>query len=227
MTKKLTVPFFVAVYLISLAAGFGFAGIRKANAITPASTPNRQSAWIMVRVDDMTVEQPRLVSVWAMFLTFSPGPQVFFKPLYSNEASLNKYAKLEKAFSVAADRTISRDFIEELNRLVTYQSGMVLLDDIGFKSFTSWFTRPITTSEARPFVPQTGSFQPIGEEAKDYSQICRSLEKPIRPDLDSLPWRNMFPNHILAYPTLQGLINVWERLIISDLDAHCEVIPIP
>ncbi len=226
MTKKLTLPFFIAIYLLSLAGGFGFAGVRKANAIAPAPSSNRQSSWIMVRVDDMTIEQPKLVSVWAMFLTFSPEPQVFFKPLYSNETSTNKYPDLEKVFNVSADRTISADFIKELDRLITYPSGMVILDDIGFKSFSSWFMPPAIVSNMRPFVPQTGSSRVMGGETNDYKQICQSLENTIRPSLSSLPWMNMFPNHILAYPSLQGLTSLWEKLILSNLKAHCEVITV-
>ncbi len=226
MTKKLTLPFFVAIYLLSLTAGFGFAGIRKANAVAPALSPNRQSIWIMVRVDDMTLEQPRLVSVWAMFLTFSSGPQVFFKPLYSNEARTNIYPDLQKVFNVSADRTVSSAFIKELDQIISNPSGMVILDDIGFKSFTSWFKPPSIVSEMRPFVPQTGSGQIIAGETNDYKQICLSLENTLRPSLANLPWKSMFPNHILAYPGLQSLTNLWERLVLSDQNAHCEVIPV-
>ena len=82
MTKKLTLPFFVAIYLISLAAGFCFAGIRAAKAIAAAPTTHNTSAWIMVRVDDMTVEHPRLVSVWAMFLTFLRDHKYFLNPCF-------------------------------------------------------------------------------------------------------------------------------------------------
>ena len=226
MTKKLTLPLFIALYLISLAAGFGFAGIRQANAITPTSATHRQISWVVVRVDDMTIEQPRLVSVWAMFLTFSPGPQVFFKPLFSSASSTNHYPDLGIIFSVTADRSISNKFMNELNRLMTHQSGMVILDDIGYELFTSWFTQPVTANETRPFVPQTGivDTRTFRGEIMNYGQICTTLENTSRPSLASLPWRELYPNHLASFPTLQSLANLWERLILSDLAAHCEVI---
>ena len=228
MTKKLTLPFFIAIYLISLAAGFGFAGIRQANAITPATKTHEQISWFLVRVDDMTIEQPRLISVWVMFLTYSPGPQVFFKPLFASDAATNKYPDLGEVFSVSADRTISSAFMKELNQLISHQSGMVILDDIGYKSFTSWFTQPVLSNDTRPFVPKTGivNTQPFGGELENYGQICRTLENTSRPNLANLPLWKLFPNHLAAFPTLQSLTNLWGRLILSNMDTHCEVIQV-
>jgi hypothetical protein len=158
-------------------------------------------------------------------MTFSPEPQIFFKPLYSSStASTNKYPTLGKVFSVASDRSISYEFMKELNRLVTYQSGVVILDDLGFKSFTSWFSPRVTNLVPRLLVPQTSSNPEEGETGV-YKQICSSLENTIHPSFANLPWKELFPNHLLAYPTLQGLTRVWERLILSDQSAHCEVIP--
>ncbi len=225
MTKKITLIFFIVIYIVSLIAGFGFAGISQANAITPASTAPRQSAWILVRVDDMTIEQPKLISVWAMFLTFSPNPQVFFKPLFSNEASGIKKPNLGTVFSVASDRTVSLEFIKELDRLISHQSGMVIVDNTGFEGFTSWFTLPSTASDIRPFVPQTGSAITFGGETRHYYQICETLEASNHPSLINLPWKNLLPNHLLAYPSMLSMTKVWEQLYISDVETHCEVIP--
>lgn len=225
MTKKFTLKFFIVIYLVSLIAGFGFAGISQANAITQTSTMPRQSAWILVRVDDMTIEQPDLISVWAMFLTFSPNPQVFFKPLFSNDASDQKNPNLGTVFGVSSDRTVSLEFIQELDRLISHQSGMVIVDNTGFEGFTSWFTPPTTAGEIRPFVPHTGSANTFGGETRQYYQICETLEASSHPSLVSLPWKNLLPNHLLAYPSMLSLTKVWEQLYISDIETHCEVIP--
>jgi hypothetical protein len=228
MTKKLTLTFFVAIYLTSLIAGLSFAGIRQAKAITQASSTPTQSSWIMLHVDDMTIEQPKIVSVWAMFLTFSPGPQVFFKPLYAFDASSNKYPHLGKVFTVSADRTISQDFIKELNRLIPHQSGMVIMDDIGYEAFTDWFTTPAITHESQPFVPQTGftRIDTFKGESWNYVQICKTLENTAHPSLTDLPWRKLLPNHLVAYPTFQSLTSLWKRLVLAEFDAHCEVIQV-
>ena len=150
-----------------------------------------------------------------------------FKPLFASDAATNKYPGLGEVFSVSADRTISSAFMKELNQLISHQSGMVILDDIGYEFFTSWFTQPVL-SNTQPFVPKTGILDThsFGDEMENYGQICRTLENTSRPNLANLPLWKLFPNHLAAFPTLQSLTNLWGRLILSNMDTHCEVIQV-
>lgn len=228
MKNKLVLIIFVIVYLISLVAGFGFAEIRQANAIAPTTTPTKQSSWILVRLDNLTVEQPRLISVWAMFLTYSPGPQVFFKPLFSIDAKTNKYPELEKVFSVSTDRTVSYDFIQELNKLIPHQSGLLILDNTGYETFTNWFLSSSPALELQPSDLGTSLVysKKLNGETEDYNRICFALSNENHPALANLPWWELLPDHLVAHPTLQNLANLWEKLIHSGFKTHCEVIPI-
>ena len=159
-----------------------------------------------------------------MFLTYSPGPQVFFKPLFSIEDSTNRYPELKNVFKVSADRTISPAFMNELNRLIPHPSGMVFLDDLGSETFMSWFARPSTNNELQAFVPRTGSAYTSKGETGKYYQICATLEQAARPNLASLTWKDLLPNHMTAYPALKKLTDLWGKIILSTYDTHCEVI---
>jgi hypothetical protein len=226
MKKKTTLVLFIAIYAVSLIAGFSFAGFRRAEAGTPTPDGARQTNWVLVRVDDMSLAKPQLVSIWGMFLSFTPGPQVFFKPIYSPDITSAPALKLAGLFNVNADRTISTDFIQELDRLNIQRAGMVIIDDTGFQSFTSWFNSTPVAAQANLLVPATG-WSPIlreSPEIQSYRRICASLQAPASPRSQGLAWRAMVPNHILPQPDLKSLTDLWEKIIASNIQAHCEVI---
>jgi hypothetical protein len=226
MKKKYSLVILIAIYAVCLIAGFSFAGLRRAEAGTPTPDGNRQSNWILVRVDDMSIAHPQLVSVWGMFLSFTPGPQVFFKPIYTPDTTSAAALKLAGLFKVNGDRTISTNFIQELDHLNIQRSGMVIIDDTGFKSFTSWFTSTTLAAQTDLLVPPTG-WAPILKESPEiqaYQRICTSLRAADSPRSQGLDWRSMVPNHILPQPDLKSLAGLWEKIIASDIQAHCEVI---
>ncbi|MDO8971377.1 MAG: hypothetical protein Q7U74_11860, partial [Saprospiraceae bacterium] len=79
MIKRHSAIILGVIFLVSWAAGFVFAGVNRGITSTPSAEESRQANWILIRVNDLTLENPQLVSVWGMFLTFSPGPHMFFK----------------------------------------------------------------------------------------------------------------------------------------------------
>lgn len=225
MKKKLPILVFIVVYLVAMVAGFSFAGIRQASAETQRGVEILQDNWILIRVDDMTLEHPQLVSVWAMFLSFSPGPNIFFKPIYTSDLKQSAYSSLSDLFTVTADRAISDKFIQELDRLNFRRSGLVILDDLGFQSFTSWFNSSLTASGTIPFVPNTGKGQTLAmsPEVQSYNAICSALVEK-SPRTQALAWQSLYPNHVLPHPSLESLGNMWQRIITVNEEARCEVI---
>jgi hypothetical protein len=226
MKKKISSLIFIAIYLVSLMAGFTLAGIHKAQAATPVVNGNRQANWIFVRVDDMTTDRPQLVSIWAMFMSVAPGPQVFFKPIYSADTTSASAQKLARSFSVNVDRTISNDFIQELDRLNIQRTGMVIIDNTGFQAFSSWFNSNAAASQPNVFVPNTG--KPIaakpGPEVQSFQQICATIQSPGGPRSQSLAWHSLVPYHILPHPNIDKLVELWDKILSSSAPGHCEVI---
>jgi hypothetical protein len=225
MKKKYSLLIFIAIYAASLIAGFGFSGFQRAEVGTPTPDGARQSNWVLVRVNDMSLASPQLVSIWGMFLSFTPGPQVFFKPIYTQDTTSAPALKLAGLFNVNADRTISSDFIQELDHLNIQRAGMVILDDTGFQSFTAWFNSTPAAVQTDLLVPATG-WAPILKESPEiqtYHRICTSLQAPNSARSQRLDWHAMVPNHILPQPDLKSLAGLWERILASNMPAHCEV----
>ena len=226
MKKRLTALIFCAIYLVSLTAGFISAGFNRADASTPSAAESRQANWILIRVNDMTLEKPQLVSVWAMFLTFSPGPHLFFKPIYSSEWANAASSTLASKFSVAIDRTISSKFIAEIDRLNIRRTGMVILDDDGFQNFTAWFKNSNDNVKVDNswLIPTTGKSHSKSPEITAYSQVCAALEDNESLNPADLPWKKLVPNHLLPHPNLESLAELWGQVMLSSTPTHCEVI---
>lgn len=216
---------FLAIYLVSFGMGFAFSGLRQANAKLAQQDSNRQANWILVHVDDMTIAHPRLVSVWGLFLTFTPGPQLYFKSFYMSGQNYDKPPELARVFSVKADRTLSKGFMQALDHLNYRRDGLVILDGEAFDQFVGWAQRPIEI--ASPLVPVTGPIQTAERETKFFLNICDTVKSPDLARLVYLTWTGLYPTHLISQPSLESLTNLWARVIDSNIPPHCEVISTP
>lgn len=224
MKKRLPYILISIIYIVSLGFGFGFAGLRRVAAKAPPVTDTRQANWIVVRVDDMSLEYPQLVSIWGLFFSFSPGPQVFFKPIYSFDQNIERKSDFARLYSVTPDRALSENFVQGLDRLNIRRSGLVILDNEGFRQFNAWFQQPVEV--ARPMGSPPGQISAGSIEANSYQQICSTLESPDTARPHELPWQNLFPLHLISRPSLESLINLWARVVDSNITPHCEVMPV-
>jgi hypothetical protein len=228
MKKRILLIIFTCIYAIAVAAGFLYAKVRSASA-EPVSTPMPfQSNWVLVRIDDMTSETPHLVSVWVMLSSFSSAPQVFFKPIFSSESKNSPTSELARKFAVNQDRALNSQFLAELNKLNIQRSGLVILDDEGFRNFTAWFNPPASNrqiSGVSPVLLHTTSFS--NSEAQSYLRICAVLQAEKRGQPVILRWQDLPPNHFILHPNLDPFVNLWNRLLSSTTAANCTVIPGP
>lgn len=225
MKKRLPYILISAIYILSLGLGFGFAGLRQVNAKSFQEADPRQANWIVVRVDDMQVEQPQLVSIWGLFLTFSPGPQLYFKPFYSFDVISDPKSEFARLFSVTPDRELSISFLKSLDRLNIHRSGLVILDNEGFQKFSEWFSQP--PDAAQIFIPVVETAASGALEFKAYQKICTSLKSTNAVRSRELPLQSLSPLHLLSHPSLESFMNLWGRVVDSNITPHCDVFPLP
>jgi hypothetical protein len=234
MKKVLSLLILISIYLLALAAGFIYGKTSGANP-DPDRTPlPQQSNWVLVRVDDMTVEAPQLVSVWVMLSSLSSGPQVYFKPIFSTEWNNTRNSQLAKKFSVNPNRTLSAQFLDELNRINIPRSGLVILDNKGFQEFATWFSAPTSNRQTAKIYPALWQTSPTGSEshmllqtseAESYQHICTVLQTQNRSHSIILRWSDLVPNHIMLLPNLDPFASLWDQLLSPTTGANCKVIP--
>ena len=216
-------PYFIwfLAYLTALGIGIFSAAARPPAALPPAESEPRQFNWVIVRVDELTRENPQLVSVWGVFLSFAPGPQLYFKPIYESDISPAR-SNLAKFFAVNPDRSLSEKFLSEIDHLNINRAGLVILDNEGYSKFVSWFNSPVEPTRK----PAGSATQPAGSsaEVRSYRQICTSLQTPDPARTRGLAWKSIFPDHLLSHPSLESLTITWERVFNSSVTPQCEVL---
>jgi hypothetical protein len=224
MKKKLTRMFLLSIYVLAVAAGYVYAktsGIKTDAVNTPVS---QQFNWVLVRVDDMTAESPRLVSVWVMLSSLSSGPQVFFKPIYSTEINNARSSELARKFAVNSDRTLSSQFLNELNRINISRSGLVILDDKGFQEFTTWFSALYNRRQTAGISSALWQPTAAGSETQSYQHICEVLQAQNQERHIDLRWKDLIPNHIELLPNLDPFASLWDQLLSSSTPANCKIL---
>jgi hypothetical protein len=224
MKNKLTIIILSAIYLVSLVIGYSVAGLRKAN--NNPSTNTHQDNWILVRVDDMTIDHPQLVSVWVMLVSYGPGPQIFFKPLYTSDSTSPEAIALGRLFSVSANRQISTKFYQALDQLNIQRSGLVILDNEGFNAIVTWLGGSPVSAQANAsalIIPITSNLPIL--ESPAYHEVCVNLRETVSVSLDRLHWQTVIPNHLMPYPGLDILAETVSKILNSPSPTHCEVLP--
>jgi hypothetical protein len=227
MKKKLLLIALTGLYVFTMAAGFLFARTFGAKANSVPTTAPAQSNWVLIRVDDMAIETPHLVSVWLMLSSMTAEPQVYFKPIYSSDWTNAQNIALAQKFSVNPDRSFSARFLNELNRLDIPRSGLVILDNEGFKEFSALFDTP-TSLQVNPGERLALRHAVLdGSESQSYQNMCATLQSENRLTAAALRWKDLKSDHFLPHPTLTPFTNLWENLVFSEFTPHCRVLDKP
>ncbi len=226
MKKKMILVMFLGVYLLTLAGGFVYAK-SSSPAPQPTSSPLQpQTSWVLVHIDDLTSANPRLVSIWIMFTSFSPEPHIYFKSIFSTEWKNPQGSPIYQKFSVNSDRNLNPQFLEELNGLNIQRSGLVLLDNEGFQNFTSWFSALSPSSHQNLEINSAGlQSYSLTSEVQAYQQICGTLQSHNAGQTIILNWQDLSPYHFIPHPDRTDFVNLWNNLISSSFIKSCKVLP--
>jgi hypothetical protein len=124
----------------SLVAAKRLAEIRREDPSTLASRPaGGQSSWLIVGVDDLQADRPRLESAWLVL--FFPGkPGLALLPLFPGPGG----ETLEEQFALDPKRYLADGFLEALRSRQLWWTGYVVLDRIGLASILDLLGMPRT-----------------------------------------------------------------------------------
>ena len=116
----------------------GFGIVSKVRAISDNQSgpvaPANQINLILVRVDDLTLNQPRLTSIWGVFISRSVFPALILKRIYP-EAGSPISAKLAESFSLDGQKQFDPKFLDMMRALDMPAAEIVLVDNIGMSDF--------------------------------------------------------------------------------------------
>jgi hypothetical protein len=180
-------------------------------------TPNQalipkanQPTLLLIRVNDLSIQKPSVLSIWAAVFSQGNSPQVILKALYPMQDQATASAL---AFELGEDGLLSPWSMYELNVFNIHWDGYVLFDSSGLQ----WLADTLITSSSlntkeEMIMPQTIQ-EPIPEETSWYQDLCKLFPLQAK----SPAWSEITPSHLrsdLAVNTGEGF---WRTLQKPDI----------
>jgi hypothetical protein len=127
---KFIVAVFMGIFLLGGTLGLGFGSEVKALAAHNARpvAPSSQVNFLLVRINDRTLDHPQLISVWGIFINRSQFPSLFMKRIFPEPGS-DESVKIGQAFSLTATKEPTTGFAEALNSLDLPSPRILVVDD--------------------------------------------------------------------------------------------------
>lgn len=225
--RKGLIAFFLSIFLLSGLLGFGV--VREVRAITegePAPlAPVNQTNLILVRVNDLSLSQPGLTSIWGVFISRSVFPGLILKRIYP-EMSSPISTKLGETYSLDQQKQLDPKFLDVMRELDMPAAEIVIVDNLGIADFA----KAISSHSPADFIiePQS-AIRPELTPLNDldlFRGICTSIEATANsvPIFDtSLP--EPYGTGEKSVPT--NYFNKWKGLVTSLHFASCEVLAGP
>jgi len=143
-----------------------------------ASPPNQHNL-LLIHIDQLDQEKPRLRSIWLMAY-YDNSPRVDLLPIYpfSKPGSEAHNSQLESSFSLTSSGEPVEDFWHAMESINTWWNAYLLLDDTAAQRLGQTLGK-ITGIENQGGLdnaaPQSSSTVPIEVEAGFYSALCKNF----------------------------------------------------
>ncbi len=225
--RKGLIAFFLSIFLLSGLLGFGVVReVRAISEVEPAPlAPVNQTNLILVRVNDLSLSQPGLTSIWGVFISRSIFPGLILKRIYP-EISSPISTKLGETFSLDQQKQLDPKFLAVMRELDMPAVEIVIVDNLGMADFATAIS---SHSPANFIMEPQGAVPPELTPLNDldlFRGICTAIEA----------YANSVPIFESSLAQVNGTgeksvptnyLNKWKGLVTSLHFASCEVLAGP
>ena len=190
----------------------------------PSATPQvlpEQEKILLIQVDNLLSENPGMISMWGLFITFSERPNLFFKAIYPSLAPSVALQEAEELFEIQSNGELSETFMSKLITLGIEWDGYILVDNTFIDEFGSAYTQTALS----PFLPPTA--EPgdlILQEEIFLKKTCKYLEMQENQGIANFDWKVAASGHLLSDLQLSFLLDGWQWLVENGEMQNCEVL---
>ncbi len=179
-----------------------------------SETDSSQSNILIVHVDHLDAEEPKLISLWVAFSYQADPASLTFLPLYPSAKAGEP--DLAERFSLSKDKEISASFLESLRKNYSFQwKFIVIIDQEG----ADYWAGALDAGEfVQPF--EEGKEALLKPEIDLLAKFCGNLREHGSGILDGLDWGQISPEHMRTNIPLGQLRGDWDRIQKSGL---CDV----
>ncbi len=189
-------------------------------AVTNDGTQVQQHNLIVVHVDRLDSQEPRLLSVWFVSLFFVDGspPVLTIAPIYPARSE-ERSRSIENAFSLESNGDPSSGFWKVIRSMRFKWEAFLLVDDFAVQKVMEWTNGP-------------GDYPPVLENAQNdpetsqqvLIQTCQSVGGIANRGAAPFEWKDLAPAHLRSNLRMELALIYWNNLTTSELPINCDVL---
>ncbi len=231
--KKIVIP--VVIVVFGVCAFFGFKAASKILAsrqtpelqsTSPVENPTiNQKNFIFIHVNDLTLEKPELISVWAGFVNDTTPPQFMFLPLFPTY-NAEIHERINKNFSLNADKKVNQRFINQLQSSFDFQiSGYVLTDDVGVGYSNLWISGVEAPVASIAATTDTEKHTLLLTGQTSWQQFCQLVATGTANNyFSAINWGLLLPDHFSTSLDFESLTLLTDQIVHASSPVGCEVL---
>ncbi len=224
MRKLVIITLTILAFFVCLFLGLQAAGILPGDLIKELTGISKESSFsssplqhnlLVLHVDDLQAETPKLVSVWGL-IVYYPDPKLIFQPLYPLPDTNGM--DYPGTFKLREDKTLSPEFIKavgDYNQI--HWDDYIMADDAAYVQLHQFIT-----NEENPAISQQPEIQ-IAAEQKMISKLCDVLVQKQTEFLLPIRWSLLIPDHLQTSLDLDRTLAKWDILTHGEKPLNCMV----
>jgi hypothetical protein len=195
---------------------------------THAMPTNGQRNILVIGVDDLESDQPKLAGIWLM-LYFPEKPNITFVPIFPDPRSKSSSKGLisNESLVLNEDSSLKYEFVNKLQRKNLWWHGYVVMDAYAVAEVFALFNQTNQKNSVKYGNSITdwvlpGEFpQSIAAQMNLISMFCRKSSY-LTGGTDISRIVSLVPNHIRTDMNMTSFIQDWRHFIASESELNCD-----
>jgi hypothetical protein len=200
------------------------ASMGKAAATDSDGMRSEQHNLILLRVDRLNDEQPRLISVWfvSLFFVNDIPSTLTLAEIYPPKTPTGASRSLERSFALSSNGDPAPGFWNTLEVYKIQWESFVMIDTVGAEELLEWLIGP-------------GDYQSVlqaaevdqRESQRLVEQICGSIVSAKSRDIGLFNWTTLAPQHFRSSLRMETGLSYWSRMTSAEKPVRCEILMAP
>jgi hypothetical protein len=189
-----------------------------------ADLKGEQHKLVLVYVDQLGDQQPKLISVWFISLFFLEGapPTLTFAQIYPTRSNPNMNQAIEQSFALDGQGDPVNAFWQTIQALKIKWEGFLIVDNQTAQRVMEW-------------VNGTGNYISILTNMPDHptegqqllTQTCKLISGISNRQTAPFVWGDLVPAHFRSNLRMEVALAYWNRVTTSTQEARCEILMAP
>jgi hypothetical protein len=226
LVQKPVIWLILGIFLLAILIGFGIGTtmvvqINETNPLLDISPQDStKSTILLLEVNDLSINEPELISIWFIHLNSGEKPRLGFSPLLTLDMTDNKDFKLLKQFSLDSNHNPSREFLQTVKRKGFSTPNYILVDRQSSTVFINWFTGKDLSD---PIAIDDHTMAQYGQVLRN---LCNSFTLPSKNGSVDFPWSRIAIDHFTTNLKFNQVIKNL-TFLTSPNTPLCEMVPLP